>query len=122
MARPRIDRLFDHTLRIWRPTPDANNRLGAEKRTYAIALSNVGAATNRPTAPVQDTGPGMQPIGARRFYLRPDIDIRIRDVIEITAGPDAGQTWEVDQPPTRPREHHTQIDAIAWNGVLAAGS
>jgi hypothetical protein len=118
MARPRIDRLFDHTVRIWRPIASSDNRLGVETRDYSVAIPTAGCALNRNVSPVQDQGPGMEPTGRRRFYMRPDLDIRERDLVQIMTGPDAVQTWEVDQPPTRPRDHHTQVDAIAWNGVL----
>ncbi len=119
MAPPRIDRLFDHTVRIWRPRADANNRLGVEVRAYTRA-ADLGCALNRDVAAEQDVGPGMEPIGRRRFYMRPDADVRARDVVQIMTGPDAGadQTWEVDQDPVRPRGHHTQVDAILWTGDL----
>lgn len=119
MAPPRIDRLFDHVVRIWRPAASSENRLGVETRIYSVANPSAGCALNRNVSPEQDQGPGMDQTGRRRFYMRPDLDIRARDVVEIVSGPDAdGQRWEVDQAPTRPRGHHTQVDAIAWNGVL----
>lgn len=119
MAAPRIDRLFDHTVRIWRPVASSANRLGVETREYSVAIPTAGCALNRNVSPKQDQGPGMDQMGRRRFYMRPDLDIRARDVVEILSGPDAdGQNWEVDQNPTRPRNHHTQVDAIAWNGEL----
>lgn len=117
--RPKIDRLFDHTVRIWRPTANADNRLGVEERTYTVVAS-VGCALNRSTAPVGDIGPGVEPIGSRRFYMRPDANVQPRDVLEIIAGPETGSTWEVDEPPTKPRSHHTQVDTIVWNGILPA--
>lgn len=119
MRRPKIDRLFDSTVRVWRPTADSNNRLGVEERNYT-AIASLGAAFNRSTAPVGDIGPGVAPIGSRRFYLRPDANVQARDVLEIIAGPETGTTWEVDEPPTRPRSHHTQVDSIVWNGILPA--
>ena len=121
MRRPKIDRLFDSTVRVWRPTADSNNRLGVEERTYT-PIASLGAAFNRSTAPVGDVGPGVMPIGSRRFYLRPDANVQARDVLEIIAGPETGTTWEVDEPPTIPRSHHTQVDSIVWNGILPAVS
>lgn len=118
MARPKIDRLFDHVVIVWRPTADANNRLGVEQRAYSPAYQGVGCAVNRNESRMADTGPGMDPVGQRRMYFRPDADVRARDVIQIVEGPDSPGTWEVDQPPTRPRGHHTQVDGIAWNGIL----
>lgn len=121
MTPPRIDRLFDHVVRIWRPATAPSSRLGVETRNYAI-VGQAGAALNRNVSPEGDVGPGMMPIGRRRLYMRPDANVKARDVVEIIEGPEAagvdGKTWEVDQPPTRPRGHHTQVDAVAWNGVL----
>lgn len=115
MARPTIDRLFDHVARIWRPTPERSS-LGVEERTYQVVEAEAGCKVNRSSAPVADAGPGFQPIGARRLYMRPDADVQARDLVELVTGPDAGQFWEVNEPPTRPQGHHTQVDCIAWNG------
>lgn len=115
---PRIDRLFDHQLRIWRATIGQDS-LGAETRTYAVTLPSIGAVVNRAVAAEGDIGPGMEAIGRVRFYVRPDVEIFARDVVEIVSGPETG-TFEVDQPPVRPRGHHTQVDAIIWNGILPA--
>lgn len=116
MARPSIDSLFDHDVRIWRPTPE-RSALGVDERTYRVQIPAARAKVNRSTAPSADTGPGMQPTGSRRLYMRPDADIQARDLVELVAGPDAPQFWEVDQIPSRPMGHHTQLDCIAWNGV-----
>ncbi len=118
MAAPRIDRLFDHKVLVWRPTATHANRLGAQTRTHTQVGTLQGAAVNRESAPMADQGVGMVPTGRRRLYMRPDANVQERDVVQIVDGPDAGGTWEVDQPPTRPRGHHTQVDAIAWNGQL----
>jgi hypothetical protein len=117
MAPPRIDRLFDHQVRIWRPTASIANRIGAEERTYQ-PVGVAGAVVNRNVSPMSDQGVGMVPTGRRRLYMRPDADVLERDVVQVIDGPDAGESWEVDQPPSRPRGHHTQVDAIAWNGQL----
>jgi hypothetical protein len=116
MARPTIDHLFDHTVRVWRPT-SSKGRLGQEERTYAHVI-NGRAALNRAVDPVAPVAAGLAPTGRIRIYLRPDANVQERDVIQIVTGPDAPGTWEIDQPPTRPRGHHTQVDAIAWHGVL----
>lgn len=119
MARPLIDRMFDHEVRIWRPTVTKDD-LGAESREYA-AVAEHPCALKRPTAPLADLGAGLAPTGRRRFYLRPDVDVQLRDIVEVVSGPDAAgeqATWEVDEPPTKPRGHHTQVDAITWNGNL----
>lgn len=119
MAAPSIARLFDHTLRVWRPAPSQDD-VGFEARTYSVVAALLGCALNRSDAPVVDIGPGMLPVGSRRFYLEPDADVQARDVLELLSGPDAPGRWEINEPPTRPRGHHTQVDCIAWHGVLPA--
>lgn len=117
---PRIDRLFDHTVQVWRPSV-AKDNLGAERRSYAL-VDTYGAAVNRSVDPLASAGPGLAPTGRVRMYLRPDVDVQARDVMLITDGPNVGQKWEVDQPPVRPRMHHTQVDAATWNGILPEAS
>lgn len=115
MARPSIAALFDHTVRVWRPVVN-RSRLGVDERGYVVVAASLGAKLNRSSAPVADGGPGLQPTGSRRFYMAPDADVVERDIIEVLTGPDSGQTWEVDEPPTRPNDHHTQFDARYWAG------
>lgn len=119
---PSIERLFDHTLRVWRPAPSQDS-VGFEKRVYSIAAPSLGCVLNRSSAPVVDVGPGMMPSGSRRFYLAPDADVRARDVLELLSGSDAPGNWEINEPPSRPGGHHTQVDCVPWNGALPeAGS
>lgn len=115
MAAPAIERLFDSTVRIWRATPE-RSALGVEERTYFVVIVSAGAKVNRSTAPEADGGPGLQPTGGRRIYMKPDVDVQSRDLVELVTGADAPQFWEVNEPPTRPQDHHTQLDCIAWNG------
>lgn len=113
---PSISRLFDHTVRVWRPSR-ASDGLGVESRNYVLR-STLGAAVNRSTAPEGLVAGGLAPTGRRRMYFLPTVDIQPRDVLEIVSGPEAPGTWEVDEPPTRPRNHHTQVDSIDWHGTL----
>lgn len=120
MARPTIDRLLDHSVRIWRATVD-QDKYGVETKEYEL-VATVSAALNRGVVPVAPSEGGLAPTGSIRMYLRPDADVQARDVIEVISGPDATarsqRTYEVDQPPMRPKEHHTQLDCIAFNGTL----
>lgn len=116
MARPSVAGMFDQNVRIWRPTTE-RSRLGVEERTYFVNVPTTGAAVNRSTAPESDTGPGLTPTGSRRIYVGPDVDVQPRDLVELLDGPDGRQFWEVDQPPTKPRGHHTQLDCLTWNGT-----
>lgn len=121
MARPTIDHLLDHTVRVWRAVV-TKDRLGAESRNYEV-VGTIPAALNRSTAPVAQTGSGLAPTGRMRLYMKPTANVRTRDVLELRSGPMFNPdgdpyVWEVDEPPTKPRNHHTQVDAIFWNGTL----
>jgi hypothetical protein len=108
--------MFDSTIRIWRADV-SKDRIGVEEREYT-PVAVVGAAVNRSRAPQVDIGAGEASVGAVRWYGLSTIDVRPRDVCEVIDGPDAGRRWEVNEPPVRPRGHHTQVDCIEWNGIL----
>lgn len=116
MPRPTIDHLLDTQIQIWRPviTDDA---IGVEERSYS-PVGFVDAFINRPAQSDAAVGGGMAPSGGVRWYGRPDIDVNTRDVCEVIDGPYAGQTFEVNAPPVRPMNHHTQVDCIEWHGTL----
>lgn len=116
MARPAIARLFDTKIRIWRPTSSTDS-LAIEQRSYA-PVGEVGAVTNRSTTITAEVQGGMERNGSLRWYGRPNINIRPRDVCDIIEGPDAGSQWEVDALPTHLRGHHTQVDCVEWHGHL----
>ena len=116
MPRPTIDHLLDCEVRIWRPTVD-DDSIGVQEREYASA-GTVAAFINRPVLPLANQGGGLAPTGGIRWYGRPDIVVLKRDVIEVMTGPEAGKTFEVNAPPVRPKNHHTQVDCIEWNGNL----
>lgn len=114
---PRIDRLFDHTVRVWRPVRVKDN-LGAQQTTYQN-VATIGVAVNRSAAPMGGTsGGGLAPVGRIRMYARPDADVQPRDILEFLTGGSSVGTWEIDEPPSRPKNHHTQLDCAKWNGIL----
>lgn len=116
MPRPTIDHLLDIQIEIWRPIKN-KDAIGVEERGYA-PIAVVAAAINRAAMAEANLGGGLAPIGALRWYGRPDIDPQKRDVCLILTGPEAGKTFEVNAPPVRPKNHHTQVDCIEWNGKL----
>ena len=118
MARPTIDHLLDSIIQIWRPVI-ADDSIGIEERSY-VPVAAVAARCNRPSQVMSDTGPGMAPVGTLRWYGRPDIDVQAKDVCEIVSSPELppGRTFEVNAPPVTPKNHHTQVDCIEWNGEL----
>lgn len=120
MTRPSgtnvLERLGDTRVRIFRAIV-TKGRMGDEQRTYEL-VEDTSAIVNRNVAPTGDAGPGLAPIGRRRLYCAPATDVRPQDAIQILEGPDALQLLLVDEPPTRPRDHHVQIDCILWRGAL----
>lgn len=117
---PRIERLFDHTVRVWRPVK-VKDGLGVEQRNYE-PVGTAGAFLNRSVKPVAPIGGGLAPVGRLRMYCIPNVNIQLRDVIELIDGSDARPTsqltWEVDEPPVHPKNHHTQVDMVEWHGIL----
>lgn len=118
MARPSVASWFDATVRIWRPTTAVEtDAIGAESETYT-PQAVVGARLNRSKTSERASAGGLTTIGTLRWYGLPTIDVQPRDLCEILTGPDAGPTWEVDQIPVRPANHHCQVDCVEWHGVL----
>lgn len=111
-----IRHLLNHVAEVWRPT-EGVGALRAVERSW-VKVSTMRAAVRRPTTLLADQGPGLSPAGERIIYAVPGWDIRPRDVVKITDGPDAPGLWEVDAPPTRPRGHHMEIRCRAFSGVL----
>ena len=122
MPRPTIDHLFDHTLKIWRPIPSQDG-LGGEQQAHVL-VANIGAAINRPAIGAGDTGgSGLAPVGGTRMYLRPDANVKQRDIVQIVSGPHSPSgLWEIDGLPVIPRGHHTEISCIKWHGTLNPSS
>lgn len=114
--RPSITRWFDSTIRVWRPTVTKDD-LQVETREYVV-VAEYGAAINRSSMSEAQQGGGMIPVGSVRWYGEATINVEARDVCEVLTGPDSGRTWEVNQPPVRPRGHHTQVDCVEWHGIL----
>lgn len=112
--------MMDHEVAIWRPTT-VLGEMREEIRTYVRVLDPPGvpnAMVNRPRAPLANSGPGLTPTGTRRIYMATGTDVQPRDVVELVAGPDAGDVIEIDEPPTRPRGHHVQLVGRLFDGRL----
>lgn len=112
---------MDHRLRVWRRTVTGLGPQRNELVEYVqVGTDPVGfnAVVNRPVTQAADAGPGVAPIGARYLYMSAAADVRVRDVLEIISGPDAGYRGEIDGGPTRPRGNHTEITTSVWHGKL----
>lgn len=116
--RPTIDHLLDCQIQIWRSVT-TDDAVGVQEREYT-PIATVDAFINRPRGAQAEVGGGLGPVGGTRWYGRPDIDVEPRDVCEVISGPEIGKLFEVNEPPVRPKNHHTQVDCIEWNGILPA--
>lgn len=114
--RPSIARMLDCQIKIWRPTT-TDDSIGVEEREYT-PLATVDAFINRPRGAQSEVGGGLGAVGGTRWYGLPTIDVQVRDVCEVVSGPETGKLFEVNEPPVRPKNHHTQVDCIEWNGFL----
>lgn len=116
MPRPRIARLFDHTARLWRLA----EVLGPlrEREDVLQPVTSFRCAVDRPGARLGDPGPGLITVGERYVYVETSVDLRARDVLELTDGPDVGQLLEIDETPTNVRNHHKEATARIYNGQL----
>lgn len=115
--RPSITSLLDHTARIHRPA-QFSATLGSLNQAHVLVASAVPCAVRRPQAIVVDVGPGLSPAGERDIYFELGVDLLTLDVIELVTGPDAPGTWEVNGPPTRPRDHHVEARCRHFSGTL----
>lgn len=114
--RPSVAGMLDCRIRIWRPTVSKDD-IGVEDRTYT-PVGEVDAYINRPRQPLVNMGAGMAPTGGTRWYGLPSIDVQKRDVCEVVTGPETGKTFEVNEPPVRPKNHHVEVECHEWSGEL----
>jgi hypothetical protein len=111
--------LFDHIVRVWRQSTTLGELREEQRALVPRELATApNAAVRRPRSPLSNPGPGLAPVGERIVYMAADADVQSRDVLELVEGPDAPGLLEVDEPPTHPRGHHTEIRCRIFNGVL----
>lgn len=115
MPRPSIARLFDHVASQYRPDDTALGSMRERLGTLA-PVTSFRCAVNRPTARLGDTGPGLTNVGERMVYVEVSVDLRPRDVLELTEGPEAGLRIEVDEQPTNVRGHHKEARCRIFAG------
>jgi hypothetical protein len=110
-----VRHLLDHTGTVWR-IQRSLGALNAEVRTY-VQVGQVPLGVRRRRAPQGNPGPGLTPTGTRVLYFEAGVDVRARDVVQLTAGPDAPERLEVDDL-SSPRGHHIEAEGRLWAGVL----
>ena len=85
---------------IRRPTEE-RQPLGDVETTYP-AVGMAWVDVRPPRRLVANYGAGEIPEGRMEAELRAHIDVRMRDVLEIVAGPETGTRWRAVSPPYRP--------------------
>lgn len=117
-----IARLFDHTVNLHRPN-EARDEYGGTTTTYTAVITGTepNAALVPPKRRLRGYGAGEAPAGETELYVAADADVQRRDVVEVTAGPEAGTTWRVLDVHT-PRGHHTEATVEFYTGELEAAA
>jgi hypothetical protein len=110
-----VRHLLDHTGTVWR-IQRSLGALNAEVREY-VAVGEYLVGVRRRRAPQGNPGPGLTPTGYRVLYFEAGVDVRARDVVQLTAGPDAPERLELDDL-SSPRGHHIEAEGRLWAGRL----
>lgn len=85
---------------IRRPTEERGG-LGDVETTYP-PVGMAWVDVRPPRRMIANYGAGEIPAGTMEAELRAHIDVRMRDVLEIVAGPERGTRWRAVSPPHRP--------------------
>ena len=71
-----------------------------------------------PRRMIANYGAGELPTGTMEAELRAHIDVQMRDVLEIVAGPERGTRWRAVSPPHRPGRGELLILLEVFNDEL----
>lgn len=114
-----IEALFDHEVRVYRPTEGTTDYGAAE------TLSPVGDVPTGPNAAIvppklglQNVEAGERPSGTLDGYMAADADVSRRDILDVTSGPEAPTKLRVLSL-SRPRGHHTELRLEPYTGDLS---
>lgn len=110
-----ITGMFDHTARVMRPT-ETEDQYGDVIHTYAEAAV-IPLALVPPKLTLRDAGPGDQPAGRMEAYAAADAGLTRQDVLDVTAGPEAGTRWRVLSV-AHPRGNHAEAVCEPFSGDL----
>lgn len=124
-----IERLFDHTVRVYRQPEPGGGVLGSSDRT-AYPVGDEPTTSNAwldqsdgQEGSVADHGAGEQPAKRVRWLLDKGLyPIYERDVLSVTAGSFAGRLFGIEAvTPARNRFglHHVEVHCRPWEGEIA---
>jgi len=126
-----IRRFWNHTVRLYREPSALSSRDGLGH--VDLLPEPVGDAPESSNArPDQEwagglaqPGPGEQQVRMRRWFVDKALQVRERDVLVVTSGPESGVRLRVHSavPVTHFRGvHHMEVVCEAWHGDLATES
>ncbi len=119
-----IAHLCNHRAELWRATATVDS-LGDRIETWVpqVVPDGMNCRPNQAwSGSLQDRGPGEQQRALRQWFLLCGFDVRERDVLEITCGPEEGVLLRVESvtPTTDPRRvHHIEVNVEVWHGSLS---
>jgi hypothetical protein len=119
-----IAKFWNHAVRVYRGgEPDEWGHVGTGVVPVGPPHVGMNARPDQNWAgTLQDGGAGEMQASKRRWFLSTGVEVAERDVLAVTAGPEAGQVLRVVSvvPVTNfTRHHHTEVNVEAWDGVLA---
>lgn len=122
-----IERLFNHTVRIYRlpNAEEARDGMGFVDETPLPIGSAPIRKNARPdqnwSGNLSNPGAGEQQGAMRRWLLDKGMDVRFRDILSVTAGDEAPallKVGSVSKPAMRSRIHHIEVNVEVWEGTL----
>jgi hypothetical protein len=119
-----IRKFWNHRVRAYREgAADEWGHVGPAMTAIGPEARGMNARPDQNWAgALQDAGAGEQQAGRRRWFLARGVEVAERDVLAVTAGPEAGQVLRVVSvvPVTTFVAHsHTEVNVEAWDGVLS---
>ena len=117
--------LWNHTARLYRATALRDGFGDAVEAWLPVGSAPTGPNA-RPDAAwsgrLADQGAGEEQAAARRWYLDASVgDVQERDVLDVTAGPEAPvrlRVLSVARPAAGIRAHHLEVLAEIWEGEI----
>lgn len=95
--------------------------LGSIETTYP-QIGMVWADVRVPRRMLANYGAGELPSGTMEAELRDRVDLQMRDVLVIVAGPETGTRWRAITPPHRPGRGELLVLLEVFNDPLTEGA
>jgi hypothetical protein len=99
-------------------TTETRDEYGDVDPGWAAQRVQLWVDIQRDRSALVDRGPGDQASVAAKGYAHYGVDVRARDVLDVTDGPEAGTKWRV-LAAFHPRARHTELTLEAFTGSLS---